>query len=100
MKIRLERTGGFAGMTRTVEVDVDALSEDERTAVTALIQNADFFALPSEVTSTAPAGADRFNYRITVESASGTHTVEATEASAPDSLAPLIEWVNRNAQQP
>lgn len=100
MKIRLERSGGFAGMTRTVEVDVDSLSEDERSAVTALVQNADFFALPPSVSSTVPAGADRFNYRITVESAQGAHTVEATEASAPDSLAPLIDWLNRNGQQP
>jgi hypothetical protein len=100
MKIRLERSGGFAGMTRTVEVDVDSLSEDERSAVMGLVQSADFFALPASVSSDAPAGADRFNYRITVESAHGTHTVEATEASAPDSLEPLIDWLNRNGQPP
>lgn len=95
MKIRVERSGGFAGMTRTVEVDVDSLSEEERSIVTSLVSNADFFALPSVVPRNDQRGADLYSYRITIESEDGTHTVEATQLSVPDSLEPLIEWLDR-----
>ena len=95
MKIRLERTGGFAGMTRTLEVDIDSLPENERSLVTGMINDADFFALPSVVPRNEQSGADLYNYRITIESADGLHTVEATQLSVPESLEPLIVWLDR-----
>jgi hypothetical protein len=82
-------------MTRTVEVDAATLPAEQRDLVTGLIRSADFYALPPNLAPSEPGGADRFNYRITVESADGTHTVQASEAAVPESLAPLIDWLNR-----
>ena len=53
MKISMERSGGFAGMTRSFEVDVDALPEDQRSVVMALVDDANFFALPASIVSEA-----------------------------------------------
>ena len=98
MKIRLERTGGFAGMSTTIEIDTGSLSEEERAHVTRLVEDADFFALQADMLRSDPASADRFQYRITIESTDSTHTVEATESAAPEALAELIDWLNRNAR--
>ena len=95
MKIRFERSGGFAGMTRTVEVATDALSEDQRELVTSLVRSADFFALPQNPAPRDPNGADRFSYTITIDSAARTHTIETNDAAMPESLVPLIDWLNR-----
>ena len=100
MKIRFERSGGFAGITRSFVVDVDALSDDERSVVQDLIGNAGFFALPAVVPEADRQGADLYHYRITVESSDGVHTVEATQLSAPASLEPLISWLDRAVRQP
>lgn len=97
MKIRLERTGGFAGMTRTTEIDTAALSEDDRALVDRLVREADFYALPAQMLLADAASADQFHFRITIATAERTHTVEATGSAAPASLEPLLEWLNRNA---
>ena len=98
MKISIERSGGFAGMTTSYEADVDTLSAEERAVVNELVSAAEFFALPSSIITPNDTSADRFSYRITIESADGTHTVETNDASVPDSLMPLIEWVSEQGR--
>ena len=48
-----------------------------------------------EIVVIEQSGADLYNYRITIESADGLHTVEATQLSVPESLEPLIVWLDR-----
>ena len=102
MKVRFERSGGFAGMIMDVDIDATALSDEEREALMTHISNAEFFALPSEIADSSNTGADRFNYRITIESEGREHTVDCSDGSAPESLMPLLEWLNdaaRHAQR-
>jgi len=94
MKIRFERSGGFAGRTTNVEIDASSLPEAERQTLTSLVTASGFFTLPSGPDKTPPTGADRYNYRITVETAGGTHTIETSEETAPESLTPLLAWLN------
>ncbi len=89
MKIYLKRTGGFTGIPFSVSVDTDQLEEKEREAILALVASAQFFSLPEKIPSSSP-GADRFQYRITIERSGQSHTVEAGESSIPDALQPLI----------
>jgi len=99
MKIHFERSGGFAGMTMNVDIDAGSLSDMEREALVTHLSNAEFFALPSTIADPSTTGADRYNYRITIESNEQTHTVECTDGSAPASLAPLLDWLNGAARQ-
>jgi hypothetical protein len=99
MRIRFERSGGFAGMMTNVEIDAGSLPAGERDAIATLVANADFFALPATIAETATRGADRFNYRITIESDGRSHTVETSSGAAPASLVPLLEWLDRAARQ-
>ena len=92
MKIQLKRTGGFTGIPLNVSVDADQYDEKERAALSALVEAAQFFSLPEKIQSASP-GADRFLYRITVETPEKDHTVEVGESVMPDSLQPLIMHV-------
>lgn len=99
MKIRFERSGGFAGMTMSVDIDANALSDVEREALMTHVSNAEFFALPATIDDPATTGADRYSYRITIESNDRSHTVQCTDGSAPASLAPLLGWLNNSARR-
>jgi hypothetical protein len=54
------------------------------------VDAARFFDLPAVIASPTP-GADRFQYKITVEAEGRRHTVEVGEAAVPGNLQPLIQ---------
>lgn len=89
MKISYRRTGGFAGMVMRYEFDTDSLSTEDAEELTRMVDSVKFFALPSEIPSTG-AGADQFEYRLTVETEGQQHTVEVGDAAVPDDLWPLL----------
>lgn len=61
MRVQLERSGGFAGLTRTWSVDVDALDPDGRAEVRSLVAEAGQWAAGPE------HGNDRFSYRLVTD---------------------------------
>lgn len=92
MRVIFERTGGFAGIRMTKTIDIDALPENERNQLHLLIEAADFFKLPKNITP-ANSQPDRFGYKITVEKGQQEHTVIVGEQAVPDTLRPLLEWL-------
>jgi emfourin len=97
MRIDFERTGGFAGMRLATTIDSDALSAEEAEKVREMIDAADFFNLPA-VSPGPTKGADRFQYRLTVEAEGGRHTIQFTDATIPPRLRPLLQWVTNAAR--
>ncbi len=55
---------------------------DERRRLEELVGAADFCALPASLATAVP-GADRFQYRLTVELGDRRQTVEVQEAASP-----------------
>ncbi len=95
MRIRFERSGGFAGRSIRGLVDSSSLPEVQARHLAELIEQAHFFDLPLKLVSTGP-GADRFSYKVTIETESASHTVEAGEAAIPPELRPLLDWLTRS----
>jgi hypothetical protein len=89
MKIEFERSGGFAGMRIQATVDTETLSAEAADELRAAVEAADFFNLPRKITA-RDEGADRFQYRLTVDAGQQKHTVETSDAGAPDALQPLL----------
>jgi hypothetical protein len=79
MKLIVERSGGFAGMTRRGEQDLATLSPQQHAALQKLLGE-----VPP--VSTQP-GADRFTYRIEVQDEHGTRSLTVPETLMPASLA-------------
>ena len=97
MRIRFERTGGFAGFSLRATLDSESLTPEQIEELERLLDQSRFFELPVELEAREPA-ADRFQYLLTVEHGGRAHTVRAADAAAPDSLRPLLDWLSAAAR--
>ncbi|HBE56381.1 MAG TPA: hypothetical protein DEG17_04765 [Cyanobacteria bacterium UBA11149] len=92
MRISFQRSGGFAGINMVKVFDSATLSENEISQLRRLVEAADFFRLPKNITAKTPQ-PDRFQYLLTVEDNKKKHTVTVGEQSMPGTMRPLIEWL-------
>ena len=92
MLIRLERSGGFAGMRKSYAIDTESLPQEEAGKLHELVNAADFFNLPAKFPA-PKRGADYFQYRMTVEMEGKKHTVDVSDPEVPDKLRPLIQLI-------
>ena len=84
------------GRKVSVTVNLDDLPEEQAEALGELLDDADFFELPADLTR--PAIPDAFTYNITVSSEEKQHSVRVSDATAPDDLRPLLEELSRQAR--
>jgi len=84
------RSGGLGGLRLSASVDVDALPPDMAAQVGDALGRVDLGALADRPTDAA-SGADRFQYDITVNDASGAHTCTVHEPDVPPGVWHLIE---------
>ena len=97
MYIEFERSGGFAGLSLQLRVDTATLPEEEAAELQQLVQQSAFFSVP-ERSVVNPSGADRFNYKLTIERDGHRHTVETMDSSSLALLQPLLERLTRMAR--
>ena len=95
-KILFERTGGFMGRKVSLTLNMADLAEDHVEQLEELVDEADFFELPANLTRQNMP--DAFTYHITVVSDKGEHSVRCSDTTAPNDLLPLIEELSRQAQ--
>jgi hypothetical protein len=92
MKITITRSGGFAGISKSFSADDNALNETDSKKMKELIQNSNFFEMPSKSSVPQRGGAaDLIVYRITVEEDGKSHTIERTESTIDPSLKSLVK---------
>ncbi|AFZ02106.1 protealysin inhibitor emfourin [Calothrix sp. PCC 6303] len=92
MQISLERTGGFAGLSRTTTVDTANIPADKANQLSQILETANFFKLPTYIPGNI-SQPDRFQYTFTVENNGQNHTVTVSEAAITGSLKSLLEWI-------
>lgn len=95
-KIYYERTGGFMGRKVSVTIDLDDLPKEQAELLDDLLDEADFFEIPADLTK--PTMPDSFTYNITVSSDERQHSVRVSDTTAPDDLRPLLEELSRQAR--
>jgi hypothetical protein len=78
VKLVVERTGGFAGMTRRGERDGSTLSAEQHAALRQLMEGPAKF--PPD------PGADRFTYRVEVQDENVTKRLTVPESAMPQIL--------------
>jgi hypothetical protein len=94
MRVVIERSGGFAGMSRIQSFSTDDMPAEDGQKLQDLVDASGFYELPSVIHSDKPV-PDAFRYKITVESGRGSHTVEIDEGAVPPRLQPILNWVKR-----
>jgi len=92
LRIRVLRTGGFAGIALNADVDSEQLEPFERDGLKRLVEAAGFFELPAKIEA-REGGADRFQYEITVEETARSHTVASGDAGMSEPLNNLVRQV-------
>jgi len=90
MHVSFVRSGGFAGILLTANLDSKTLPVDELSVLEREVADASFFDLPEKLLPAAPV-PDGFEYEITVDSSNQTHTVRVGEPLVAESLRPLID---------
>jgi hypothetical protein len=91
LRIELTRSGGYAGLTTKLgELDTSELPETDARDIEELVRNADVPKLAA-ASPIRGAGADRFQYELTIEAADGRHELLMSEDRVPDQLRPLID---------
>lgn len=94
MEISLERTGGFAGISRTQTVDIATTSPEIGQQLVTLLTEIDFFNLPIYIQSPSPR-PDRFYYSLTVEENGKKHTVSFAETAVSPQLKAILDLLNQ-----
>jgi hypothetical protein len=82
MRIRIERRGGLAGRPAIGEREAHELTPSEQAALKELL------AAPPP-SQPAPAGADRFHYKVTVQDEKGINVLDVPEHLMPRVLAAI-----------
>jgi len=95
--IWFERSGGFAGMSTSVELESKSLTPDEASEIGKLIQESGFFQynLTDSISSGMP---DQFQYNITIEYGNQKRSLELMEADIPEKFRPLIDYLMKKAR--
>ena len=99
MQMRVERSGGFAGIRVSHDLDSSQLSPEDGKELDRLVDSAGFFDLPANVRAERP-GADRFQYKLTAKDGPREHTVAIDDAAVPETLRPLLNFVAAKTSKP
>jgi len=89
MIIRIERSGGVSGIPLQKTINSNALSKNKTEEIHTIIEKTNFFHLSSQYTESNVR--DTFQYTITVQAESHTHSVTFDEDRLPKELHPLIK---------
>jgi hypothetical protein len=98
MIIRVERTGGFAGMTMRSVINTEQLDPEDRQNLMELVESSGIFESSPE-SDPDQQGRDRFHYSLTIEYHEQHRTLELDESEIPDSWQSLIQCINNLARR-
>ncbi len=97
MQIYFERTGGYANIPVSTAVNTADLTVEEAENLEHMVDDTHFFELPEHLKN--GIGADHMAYKLTVVTEEQQHTVQMTDASAPDDMRPLLRSLTRMARR-
>lgn len=96
--ICFERSGGFAGISASIEVDSKCLTNEEASKLRQLIDESRFFDECSK-DSISGESPDRFIYKITIRHKGRVKTAKLEEPNVPDRFRPLIRYLTLKARE-
>ncbi|HEY8205615.1 MAG TPA: protealysin inhibitor emfourin [Pyrinomonadaceae bacterium] len=95
MRVKFERSGGFANVPLRAELDSAEMTPDRAQELEDLVAKARPFDQPS-----APASAnvpDDLQYHLTIEHGGQSKTIKVSDTAAPDELKSLLDFLGEEA---
>src|SRR6185436_8706909 len=96
-RINFKRSGGTLQHEIETDVDLNALPDAEAQELMQLLTQTNFFKIPQNLIEHSTP--DEFQYTVTVEAGNTHHSVHASDATAPESLRPLLEKLSSLAKE-
>lgn len=93
MRIRVERSGGLAGIAISNEIDAKDLPYPLVSKVRKVLENAKSSALP--LTATSKGAADHYLYKFSFEEGIDKKVIEYNQYNVPDDLKSLINYIEK-----
>jgi hypothetical protein len=94
-KISYRKSGGFAGISKGVDITVSSLKIDEQRELQQLFEEAN---LKKHDERTTPGAADVFYYWISATTPKGTYEVKYDDVSLPGSVRPLVRFLDAKSE--
>ena len=95
-RLRLTRTGGFAGLATEATLDTAELAPAEAEPVLAALDAVDLRSL-AERPPPPPGPPDSFRYMLDVERGEARHRIALAEADVPQALRPVLAALSGRA---
>jgi hypothetical protein len=95
-RLRLRRTGGFAGIATEAAVDTAELEPGEAEPLLAALDAVDLHSLAGR-RPPPPGPPDTFRYVLDVERDATTHSITLAEADVPQALRPVLAALSARA---
>ena len=96
MKIRIERSGGMAGITASNEIEIENLPPTMRYKIQEILDNKE----PNSTRMSMPKGAaDYLNYRITFPGGNNKKVIECNQFNINDDLRNLIRYIETHSKK-
>jgi emfourin len=94
MRVKFERSGGFANIRLSAEFDSAEMEPDRAKELKRLVDEARPFDQPS---SSHPNIPDDLHYQVTIEHGGESKTINVSDTAAPDKLKSLLDFLGEEA---
>ena len=95
MKIKFRQTGGFAGLTKAVEIDTANIPPNQAEVLKLMVDRSSFFQVSAPPSQSLP---DREQYAISIESEEKSHHLNLGASNIPAQLKELVDYLAKQAQ--
>jgi hypothetical protein len=95
LKIKIERSGGFTGITSSCELNTDKLPLPVEVTIRELLdrKNSSVKLTPS----LSKGAADYLNYKITIQNGMKSHVVKCSELDMDSNMKSLVSYVEKKS---
>ena len=97
MKIRIERSGGFAGISLFKEMDTEELPPSLVRMAKKIIEDKKISSLP--IKSHPRGSADHYTYKISIQDGTNLRVIECNQFTIGDDLRSLVRYVEKNSKR-
>jgi hypothetical protein len=97
VKIRIERSGGFAGIALFNEMDTKELPSPLVNIAKKIIETEKISSLPLK--SHPKGSADHYTYKISIQDGTNLRVIECNQYDIKDDLKSLVNYIERNSKK-
>ena len=97
MIIKVERSGGFAGIPVSNEIDANNLPSALVTKLKKIMENTNSSTLP--IKDTPRGSADHYTYKISIQDGVNVKVIECNQFNIEDDLKSLVKYIENSGRK-